>query len=122
MVARQHFAPVAQNRSIVGFQIIRAHGGYVGSRLGISGALRHHCPMPDRLFQAAAYVTALQTATRKNPQSWRPVASIGRAAGIEDPDQLAQAVDDAVSAGLIYHRVDDGNVLLTDKGRSLAAD
>jgi hypothetical protein len=99
VVARQHLAPVAQHRSVVGLQIVRAHGGYVGTRLGISEVLRHHRPMPDRLFQGAAFVTALQTAARKNPGSWRSVTSIGRDAGIDDPSELSRAVRDAVNAG-----------------------
>lgn len=78
--------------------------------------------MPDRLFLAAAFVTALQTASRKNPKAWRPIKSIGRDAGIEDPQQLEQAVRDAVSAGLVYRQVADDVVLLTDKGRGLAVD
>lgn len=74
--------------------------------------------MPDRLALATAFVVALHTASRKRPQSWRSARSIGRDAGIEDPAELAQAVRDAVNAGLIYHRVDDGCVLLTDKGQA----
>jgi hypothetical protein len=75
--------------------------------------------MPDRLALATAFVAALHAASHKNPASWRPARSIGRAAGIEDPAEFAQAVRDAVNAGLIYHRVDDGYVLLTDKGRGI---
>lgn len=77
--------------------------------------------MPDRLALATAFVAALHTAGRKNAASWRPVRSIGRDAGIEDPGELAQAVRDAVNAGLVYHRVDDGFVLLTDRGRLAAS-
>lgn len=77
--------------------------------------------MPDRLALATAFVAALHTASRKRPQSWRSVHSIARDAGIKDPAELARAVRDAVNAGLIYHRVDDGCVLLTDKGRLAAA-
>lgn len=77
--------------------------------------------MSDRLALATAFVAALHAASRKRPQSWRSVASIGRAAGIDDSTELARAVRDAVNAGLVYHRADDGHVLLTDKGRLLAA-
>ena len=76
--------------------------------------------MPDRLSLATAFVAALHAAS-KNPGSWWPARSIGHAAGIEDPDQLEQALRDAVTAGLVYRRVDDDCVLLTDKGRLLAA-
>lgn len=76
---------------------------------------------PDRFDRAANFVTTLQAASRRNPGSWRPVASIGRAAGIEDPAELAMALRDAVNAGVVFHRVDDGHVLLTDKGRLAAA-
>lgn len=85
-------------------------------------ARRYGRPIPDRLFQAAAFATALQTAASRNPGSWRTVAAIGKAAGIEDPAELAQAVRDAVDAGLVYHRVEDGYVLRTGKGRGVAAD
>lgn len=51
-----------------------------------------------------------------------PTSSTGKAAGIEDPAELAQAVRDAVAAGLIYRRVDDDFVLLTEKGRGVTAD
>ena len=76
--------------------------------------------MADRLALATAFVVALNNASCKRPQSWRSAGSIGKAAGIDDPAQLAQAVRDAVTAGLVYHRVDDGFVLLTDKGRLAA--
>lgn len=78
--------------------------------------------MPDRLARAARFVVALQAAARKNPQSWRSAHSIGKAAGIEDPAELGQAVRDAVAAGLIYRQVDDDFVLLTEKGRGVATD
>lgn len=64
-------------------------GHWIGQ---IGGRCVTIAPMPDRLFQAAAFVTALQAASRKNPRSWRSVASIGRDAGIEDPAELTQAV------------------------------
>lgn len=77
--------------------------------------------MPDRLALATAFVAALHAASRKSPHAWRAARSIGNAAGIEEPGELAQAVRDAVNAGLVYHRVDDGFVLLTDKGRLAAS-
>lgn len=78
--------------------------------------------MPDRLARAAQFVVALQAASHTGGASWRAAGAVGKAAGIEDPDQLAQAVRDAVAAGLIYRRVDDDAVLLTDKGRGVTAD
>jgi len=78
--------------------------------------------MPSRLALAADFVTALQTASRRNPGSWRPIASIGRAAGITDPDQLEQAARDAERAGLVERWADGTHVLLTAKGRAAAAD
>jgi len=78
--------------------------------------------VPSRLALAADFVTALQNASRRNPASWLPAGMIGKAAGIENPDELAQAVCDAVYAGLVYRRDDNGCVLLTDKGRAAAAD
>jgi hypothetical protein len=42
-------------------------------------------------------------------------------AGIEDPAQLSQAVQDAIAAGLVYWRFDDDCVVLTDKGRGVVA-
>lgn len=78
--------------------------------------------MTDRLALATAFVAALHAASRKNPGSWRPAKSIGHAAGIEDPAQVAQAVGDAVAAGLIDWRLDDDYVLMTNKGRGIAAD
>ena len=78
--------------------------------------------MSDRVARTAQFVVALQAASRGNAGFWRAAASIGKAAGIEDPVQLDQAVRDAVAAGLIYRRVDDDFVLLTDKGRGATVD
>lgn len=75
--------------------------------------------MSDRLALATVFVAALRAASRSRPQSWRSAASIGKAAGIEDPAELSRAVRDAVTAGLVYRRVEDDVVLLTDKGRLL---
>lgn len=77
--------------------------------------------MSDRLALATAFVAALHQTSRKRPQAWRSAGSIGKTAGIEDPSLLAQAIRDAVTAGLVYRRVNDDFVLLTDKGRLLAA-
>ena len=38
------------------------------------------------------------------------------------PDQLEQALRDAVNAGLIFRRDADDHVLLTNKGRGVAGD
>jgi len=82
---------------------------------------RYDGPMPTRLALAANFVTALQAASRRNPSSWRPVASIGRDAGIADPEQLEQAARDAERAGLVERWADGSHVLLTAKGRGVAA-
>jgi hypothetical protein len=76
--------------------------------------------MPDRLALATAFVAALHSANRKTPGSWRPVASIGKAASITDPAQLDEAVRDAERAGLVECWTDGSHVRLTTKGRAAA--
>ena len=80
---------------------------------------RYDGPMPTGLALAANFVTALQQASRSNPASWRPTASIGKAAGIADPAQLEQAARDAERAGLVERWADGSHVLLTAKGRGI---
>jgi len=75
--------------------------------------------MPSRLSLATAFVAALHAASRRNPHAWRRTRAIGLCAGIEEPEQLSQAVQDAVAAGLVYWRLDDDCVVLTDKGRGV---
>jgi hypothetical protein len=77
--------------------------------------------MPSRLARAANFVTALQAASRSNA-GWRPVASIGRDAGIDDPVQLEQAASDAEAAGLVERWADGSHAKLTAKGRAAVAD
>jgi len=123
VVPRQHLGPVAQHGGVVGVQIdVAAHGPDMGSRIGNSAANGQDTAMPDRLARAAAFVTALQAASRRNPNSWRPVSSIGRGAGITDPDELKQAARDAERAGLVERWADGSHVLLTAEGRGAAAD
>jgi hypothetical protein len=74
----------------------------------------------DRLATAAAFVTALFDLSRHSPRAWRRADAVGRSAGIAG-QQLEQAIADAVQAGLVDRRVDDGAlVLLTSRGRALA--
>jgi hypothetical protein len=74
----------------------------------------------DRLATAAAFVTALFDLSRSSPRAWRRAGAVGRSAGIAG-QQLEQAIADAVLAGLVDRRVDDGAlVLLTSRGRALA--
>ena len=74
----------------------------------------------DRLATAAAFVTALFALSRHSPRAWRRADAVGRSAGIAG-QQLEQAIADAVLAGLVDRRVDDGAlVLLTNRGRALA--
>jgi hypothetical protein len=74
----------------------------------------------DRLATAAAFVTALFALSRHSPRAWRRADAVGRSAGIAG-QQLEQAIADAVLAGLVDRRVDDGAlVLLTSRGRALA--
>ena len=80
--------------------------------------------MPSRrratLATAAAFVTALFDLSRHSPRAWRRADAAGRSAGVVG-QQLEQAIADAVQAGLINRRVDDGAlVLLTSRGRALA--
>ena len=75
---------------------------------------------PKRLACAATFVTALFDVSRHSPRSWRRADAVGRSAGIVG-QQLDQAIADAVQAGLVDRRVDDGAlVLLTSRGRALA--
>lgn len=76
--------------------------------------------MPTRLALAARFIATLHAASRKNPGSWRPVRSIGKATGIVDSAQLEQAVRDAEAAGLIERQVNGHHVLLTAEGRRVA--
>ena len=74
----------------------------------------------DRLACAAAFVARLFTVSRRTPRAWRRTDAVGKSAGIVG-QRLEQAVADAVRAGLVDRRVDDGAlVLLTGRGRALA--
>lgn len=74
----------------------------------------------DRLACTSAFVAALYGLSRRTPRAWRRADAVGRSARIE-AKRLAQAVADAVQAGLVDRRVDEpGLVLLTDRGRALA--
>jgi len=74
----------------------------------------------DRLATAAAFVTALFDLSRHSPRAWRRADAVGRSAGIVG-QQLERTIVDAVQAGLVDRRVDDGAlVLLTSRGRALA--
>lgn len=77
--------------------------------------------MTTRFEAVATFIVTLYTLSRASPRSWQRADAVARNAGLP-AEQLEQVLADAVHTRLVDQCADDPmRVVLTNKGREVAA-